>query len=281
VIDEYLEQLSRELRKVGIRGRLRRRILAESDDHLRTDRGAVERFGVPAELANTFAAELGARASRRAAVGAFIALGTAGVVYALSFVGAAFAGQPAPDTWPVLAQLALPVMIVAPQVSFVAGSLALLRTLRRRETVLSSAELRVLNRRTGVALFFGVVTMAALALVAFELRDDAAAWWVALTLAGTALATLLLGLAALPAVGAAKLHPSVSGSAGDVFDDLGFRTAPWRFAGLVALGLGLAVFLAAGIQGDPFDGALNGAGEALACLGGFAIFGRYLALRPR
>jgi hypothetical protein len=214
LIEEYLDELSRELGQVGIRGRLRRRILAESEDHLRTGPGALERFGAPAELANTFAAELGARASRRAAVGAFIALGAAGIVYALSFVGAAFAGQPAPDTWPVLAQLALPVMIVAPQVSFVAGSLALLRVLRRREAVLPSAELAVLNRRTGVALLFGLVTMAALALVAFELRNDAAGWWVALTLAGTALATVLIILAALPALSAVKLQPKISGSPG-------------------------------------------------------------------
>jgi hypothetical protein len=47
----------------------------------------------------------------------------------------------------------------------------------------------------------------------------------------------------------------------------------------VAIGLGLVVFLAAGVQGDPFDGALNGTAEALACLAGFAAFGRYLGLR--
>ena len=48
---------------------------------------------------------------------------------------------------------------------------------------------------------------------------------------------------------------------------------------MVAIGLGIVVFLAAAAQGDPFDGALNAAGEALACLGGFALFGRYLGLR--
>ena len=149
MIEAYLDELGSELGNVGIRGRLRRRILAESEDHLRSDPDAVERFGAPAELANAFAAELGARASRRAAVGAFLALGVAGAVYALSFVGAALAGQSAPDTWPVLAQLALPVAIVAPQVAFVAGSLALVRALRRREKTLPSAELSVLNRRTG------------------------------------------------------------------------------------------------------------------------------------
>ena len=64
--------------------------------------------------------------------------------------------------------------------------------------------------------------------------------------------------------------PQVAGEAGDLFDDIGFgRTDPWRFARCVAIGLGLVVFLAAAVQGDPFDGALNAAAEALACLSGF------------
>ena len=280
MIEEYLDELSHELGKVGIRGRLRRRFLAESEDHLRGDAVALERFGSPAELANQFAAELGARSSRRAAVSAFVALGAAGIAYALSFVGAAFAGQPAPDTWPLLAQLMLPVVIVAPQVAFVAGSLGLVRTLRRRERVLPSAELAVINRRTSVALVSGTVTMAALAVLALELQDVSAAWWVAVTLVGTSIAAPLLVLAGIPVVRASRLRPQVAGEAGDLFDDIGFgRTGPWRFACLVAIGVGLAVFLAAAVQGDPFDGALNGVAEALACLGGFAVLGRYLSLR--
>ena len=279
MIEAYLNELGSELGNVGVRGRLRRRILAESEDHLRSDPDAVERFGAPAELANAFAAELGARTSRRAAVGAFLALGAAGAVYALSFVGAALAGQSAPDTWPVLAQLALPVAIVAPQVAFVAGSLALVRALRRREKTLPSAELSVLNRRTGLALLSGLVTMVALALIAFELRHDVASWWVALTLSGTAVAGLLLVLAAGAALGATRYRPAIAGPAGDLFDDLGFRADPWRCARRVAVRLGLVVFLVAAIQGDPFDGALNGAAETLACLAGFAALGRYLGLR--
>jgi hypothetical protein len=282
VIDVYLAELGRELSAVGIRGRLRRRILVESEDHLRADDGALERFGTPAEVANAFAAELGARASRRAAVGAFLALGVAGIVYAVSFLTALSAGQPPPDTWPALAQLAFVVGIVAPQVAFVAGSLALVRVLRRREPVLPSAELTVLNRRTGVALVFGIVTMVALGAFAFELRNDIAGWWVALTLAGVAIAAPLLVLAALPAAGAARLRPQVAGDPGDVFDDLGlpgYRDDPWRFARRVAIGLGLVVFLVAAVQGDPFDGAIQGAAETLACLAGFAAFGRYLGLR--
>lgn len=280
MIDEYLDELSRELGMVGIHGAVRKRILAESEDHLRSDVDAPARFGSAAELANQFAAELGARSSRRAAVGAFVALAAAGAVYALSFVGADFAGQPPPDTWPLLAQLMLPVVIVAPQVAFVAGSLALVRTLRRRERVLPSAELTVINRRTGVALSAGLVTIVALAILAVELRDASADWWVAVTLVGASIAAPLLVLASIPLMRASRLRPQVAGSAGDVFDDIGFgRTGPLRFALLVSIAVGVVVLLAAAAQGDPFDGTVNAAGEALACLSGFALFGRYLGLR--
>ena len=279
MIERYLEALDLELVDVGIPSRLRRRILAESEDHLRSDDGALERFGTPAEVANAFAAELGARTSRRAAIGAFGALGVAGAVYAVSFIGASFAGHPPPDTWSVLALLAFVAVILAPQVSFVAGSLALVRVLRRREAVLPSSELRVINRRTGIALVFGILTMVALGVLAIELRSESAGWWVELTLVGAAIATPLLVLAALPAAVAARLKPRVAGEPGDLFDDLGFRTEPWRFATLVAVSLGLVVFLVAAAQGDPFDGAVNGMAEAIACLAGFAALGRYLGLR--
>jgi hypothetical protein len=282
VIEEYVRELSRELASVGIRGGLRRRILAESEDHLRSDPEGVERFGSPGVVANAFASELGARAARRAAVGAFVALGVAGAVYAVSFVGAAFAHQPSADEWPLAAALAFAVVIFAPQVAFVAGSLAFVRSLRRRERVLPSEELRVINRRAGLALVAGVATMAALALIAFELRNAADGWWVAFTLVGSVAAATLLALAAVPTTGATRLRPRVAGKAGDVFDDLGlerYRDDPWRFARHVAVGVGAAVWLAGIVQGDPIDGAIRGCAEALACLGGFAVLGRFLGLR--
>jgi hypothetical protein len=277
VIELQLEELSRELGKVGLRGRLRRRILAEAEDHLRSDPDAPGRFGDPREIADAFAAALGARASRRAAVSAFLALGVAGAVYAAALVSAR---PPALDTWPLLAVLVFPVVIVAPQVSFVAGVLALVRSLRRREVVLPAAELRVINHRTTLALTSGVATMAALAVFALALRNEMADWWVIGTLSGAVAASILLVLAAVPAAAASRLRPRVAGDAGDVFDDLGFgRTDPWRFAVLVALAAGLLVWVAAAVQGDPLDGAIQGTAEVIACLAGFAAFGRYLGLR--
>jgi hypothetical protein len=277
---QYLSELERELGAVGIRRRLQHRILTEAGDHLRSDADAPRRFGAPADVANDFAAQLGTRASRRAAYGGFAALALAGAVYAISFVGASFAGKPAPDTWPVAAVFAFAVAIVAPQVAFVTGSLALLRSWRRRERMLPTEELVAINRRASVALAAGLATMAALAVLAVELRGEMADWWVAFTLAGAAVAASGLLVALVPVARASRYRPRVAGGAGDVFDDLGFgRTDPWRFARRVALTAGLAVWLAAAVQGDPLDGALNGTAEALACLGGFAVFGRYLSLR--
>ena len=231
-------------------------------------------------MANAFAAELGTTKSRRAARGTFAALAIAGAVYTVAFVSASFARVPASDTFPAPALLAFAAIVFAPQIAFVAGILALVRSLRRREPVLPTAELRVINRRTALALLSGLVTMTALGVFAFELRAELAGWWVTFTFAGTAVASGALLLAAVPSTGAVLLRPRVAGDAGDVFDDLGFgRTDPWRFARRVAFAAGIAVWVAGIVQGDPLDGALRGLMEAAVCLGGFAVFGRFLALR--
>jgi hypothetical protein len=279
----YLEELGRELTTHGIRGSTRCRILAEVIDHLDCDPAAEDRFGSPQEIANEFAAQLGAQRTRRAAVWAFAALGIAGAVYATCFVSLAFAGPPTEALAPALGALAFALTIVAPQVSFVAGGLALVRAVRRRrDRVLPTQELVAIRRRTTVALTAGLVTMGALALYAFEYRATLEAWWTTLVFAATAVASSLLVAAVVPAAGSARLKPQVAGDAGDVFDDVGIdrlRTDPWRFARLVALAVGVAVWLAGIVQGDPIDGLIRGALEAAACLAGFAALGRYLGLR--
>jgi hypothetical protein len=279
----YIDDLGRELRLHGIRGTRRCRILAEVIDHLNEDPSAEARFGTAAEVANAFAAELGAQASRRAAVSAFAALGVAGAVYAASFGSLSFASTSSETLDPALGALAFAAMIVAPQVSFVAGALALLRTLRLRgERVIPTRELVVIRRRTGVALLFGLVTMGALSLYGYEFHSSLAGWWVTLTYASTAGASILLALAALPSLAAARVRPKIAGEAGDVLADLGherFGDDPWRFARVVAVAVGLLVWLAAVVQGDPLDGLVQGVFEGLACLGGFAVLGRYLGLR--
>ena len=231
VIEAYLDELSSELGQVGIRGRL------ASAHPGRVGGSSAERPGrrssasaPPAELANTFAAELGTRASAPSRGRSVPALAFAGAVYAVSFLSAALAGQPAPDTWPVLAQLALPVR----------SSRRRSRSLRARwrsyeycavgEHVLPSAELTVIHRRTGIALLVRPRDDGRPRADRVRAQADVAAWWVALTLIGPALAAPLLLLAALPGGGAARFRPRVAGPAGDLFDDLGFRADPWRFA---------------------------------------------------
>jgi hypothetical protein len=278
----YIEDFGRELRAHGIRGTRRCRILAEVIDHLDEDPSAEKRFGSPAEVANAFAAELGVQASRRAAISAFAALGVAGVVYAVSFVSLGFASPPTETLDSALGALALALMIVAPQVSFAAGALALVRTLRRRhQRAIPTSELVVIRRRTVVALLFGLLTMGALALYAYEFRAELAAWWPTLTYASTAAASVLLLLAAAPTLAASRLRPQVGGDAGDVFADVGLRFGddPWRLARVVAIAAGLLVWLAAVAQGDPLDGLVQGVFEGLACFAGFAALGRYLGLR--
>jgi len=279
----YLDDLSRELAAHGLRGRTRRRILAEAEDHLSSDPHAEERFGAPTEVANAFAAELGAQAARRAAVNAFAALGVAGVVYAVCFLSLAFAEAPTEVFEPLLGTVALATMILAPQVAFVAGTLALARAIRRRrEHVLPTRELNVVRRRTTVALTAGLASMAALSLYAYEFSDSLDGWWRSLAYSTTTGAAAVLVLAVVPLLAARRFRPRVPGDGGDVFDDLRlerFRDEPWRFAGLVAFAAGAAVWLAAALQGDPLDGLLNGVAEALACFAGFAALGRYLGLR--
>jgi hypothetical protein len=40
-----------------------------------------------------------------------------------------------------------------------------------------------------------------------------------------------------------------------------------------------ALTVAGLLTDDPYDGALNGIGDTLACLAGYALLGRYLGLR--
>jgi VIT1/CCC1 family predicted Fe2+/Mn2+ transporter len=72
---------------------------------------------------------------------------------------------------------------------------------------------------------------------------------------------------------------------GDIFDDLGLfvpaplRGRPWAFAVVVAVAVALLITAAGVVADDPYDGALRGVADGLACLVGFALLGRYLGLR--
>ena len=86
MIEGYLDELGAQLGRLGVRGGRRRRILAETEDHLRSDPVAMGRFGDPAEIAQAFADDLGTRGALRSPLWAFAALGVAGLFYTAMFV---------------------------------------------------------------------------------------------------------------------------------------------------------------------------------------------------
>lgn len=291
-MDAYLRELSAELRRRGVPPARRRRLLAETADHLRGDADALSRFGDAAMLAQRCADELATPAARRMSFRAFAALAFAGLFFGTLLLSI-FTVMPArtlaccSQTQPLQA-LTVGLLVVAPQVAFVAGLLALIRALRLRGvTPLPAQEVRVLRRRTATALVSGIAAMCALALFALEYGTVLPSWSAPIAAVGAALSTaLLLGVA----VGAARnmrVRVQTSGDAGDLFADIGavvpvpLRGHPWAFAAVVALGLALLVLAAGVAADDPYDAAVRATAEALACLAGFAVLGRFLGLRAQ
>lgn len=296
---EYVTQLSRALTDAGISGDRRARIVSEFEDHLASDPDAD--LGEPRQLAKQFADELGTDLARRAALRAFGVLALAGVLFAIAFVtggrvhsfaakGATSAvgglasavGQDNPST---LAQVAMVVCLLAVQVSVASGLAGLLRAIRLRgRSVVATQEAVTLVRRAAVALGSGGLGLLALPLVAVSQPQLSSSWKaLAYVVAGVGLASIGT---AVPAVRAAlRLKPSVPGRAGDLLDDLDavvplrLPGSPWQFAVLVAVGIAVVLAAAGVVQSDPYDGALRGIADGLACLVGFGSLGRYLGLR--
>jgi hypothetical protein len=269
----YVEALAVELAAVGIRGRLRRRILAEAAAHLAEAPEA--EFGEPKLLAARFADELGTQRAQRAVAVGFAALAVTGIFYAatlqLTFDAHFRAGitDGRNEAFGFVAGVAV---LVLPQVAFAAGAAAVLRAFRlRRAVAIPAAEAVVLLRRTAVALAAATASLAALALFAYEFAGRLADWWTTTAYEGSAATTCVLGGAACACIRAARLRPVAAGAAGGLDADLGLRVAPWRLALIVAAATGLAVTI--------MNGPVQGAGEAAAALAGYAALGRYLALR--
>jgi hypothetical protein len=302
VIEAFLDELVARLAAVGVRGGPARRIVAEARDHLHEaareagEEAAIQRFGRADNLARTVAAELATGTTRRAVYGTFEALALAGVGYVIAFLLV-----PAAGGWPDLLGGRFPAvgvaaalgMAVLPQIAFVSGSLALLRAVRlRRRPAVVAAELRLLRRRSAIALVAGMGALAALATSAVDSVGSVAAWWTWTTEALCVVLFFVLVLATVGVMRSAAPTALEGGPAGDVFDDLApvFRIEllrrlelpghPWRFAFISAAAVGVAGF-AGGFyaEGDPGSGLVRGGFEALALLGCFALFGRALGLR--
>ena len=283
---EFQTRLGEELGRVGIRGRLRGRILAEYADHLACAPEA--QLGEPAALARQFADELGSTRARRAAVTGFGALALAGALFGLAFVTSDAAFGAAPRGGSIVGRIATGLAILFSQVSFVAGTLAVLRWVARRGSgVLPAAEATVIVRRTAVGVLSGMVTMVSLGTLAIAYHRFQPAAWATFAIVVSAVGTAGL-LLSLPAVWrAARVRPVAAGDAGDIFDDLGdfaqlvpepLRGRPWRFAVVVSVLVAAAITLVAVPAQDAVDGAARGILDALLCLAGFATLGRYLGL---
>ena len=274
----YLDELSRELAAVGIRGRARVRILAEAADHLAE--GEEEQFGHPRELARLFADELATQATTRAAFAAFGALGLAGAGFAagwLLLIANATADITSAAFLP-LGLVAAFALIACPQISFAAGMLALLRAQRlHRLRTAPAAELALLARRTNTALVFGAASMAAFAVYAVDYHVAFSSWQVLAAATGAVVLTLPLGAAAVASRGAGTVRSSVPGGAGDMFDDLPLRLPrrPWLLCFALAGSLGLLLLAAGGLD----EGSRNAVAEVLLVVACFAALGRRLGLR--
>ena len=283
----YVNELCAELERVGVSRRLRGRILAEISDHLACDPDAA--LGRPADLACRFADELGTRRARRASLETFVALAIAGASFAAAFVTAGLAGPDATLAYAssaLLGYLGIALVLAAPQLALVAGSLGALRAFRHRhDAIIARSDAIVIGRRCAVGLAAGLASMAGLVLIALEFQGRLADWWTTLALSAAVIGTCALAMAT-PAVWSAwRLRPVACGRAGDIFDDLGglvpsaLRGHSWRLAAAIAATLALIITLAGVALSDAIDGALRGSADGLACLAGFALLGRCLGLR--
>jgi hypothetical protein len=269
----YLDRLARELRRVGIRGRVRDRIVAEARDHLAE--GDEASFGDPAELARQFADELATDRTRDAALAAFGALAIASLGFAAAWIAIAGAGFPdiASGSWPPLGVAAAIGTVVFPQFAFAAGLLTVLRALRRRaDRRLPAAEIDLLLARTRYGLTFGVLSTASLAVCGAEF---AVAGWIWPTAAAL---TIPLAATALLMHRAAAVKSSVPGDAGDVFDDLPVQLPrrPWLLLVLTATAATGAALVAGGVTNE---GPRNAVVELVLVVAGFLALGRKLGLR--
>jgi hypothetical protein len=270
-----IDELRRELDAAGVRGRRQRRALEEAADHLAESDGA---FGDPRQIAAGIAAVVGTTRTRRAAWSAFAALAVTGLSYIGAWAVVAHEGQPDIAAGGALGIAATLALFFLPQVTFVAGVLALWRALRLSGQS-PAAELCVVRRRAAVALAGGALT--AVAWIVYAIRFDIAHGATIVAAAVAALAALAVAAVAVHRAAAVRVEPE--GSAGDLFDDLslrGLRPHPWAFGIAFALAVGtVAVAVGWNAEGTLVDGLVRGVPEALAVLGCYAALGRVLALR--
>lgn len=298
MIDAYLLELERQLASAGIRGRDAGRILAEAREHLRDaaasvgEESAVLAFGPADVLARQTAAERATVLGRRSAHAAFGALSAVGIWVVASV---ALVRNP-PDVLggrvPGVGLLSTMLVVVAAQVAFVSGSLALVRAIRLRAVVAApAAELALLRRRSAIALAAGAVALAGRALYGIDFQRELAGWWTWGAVAASLALAIPLAAGSRAVHRASRPVAAPGGEAGDVFDDLrpilslpplrhlGLDGHPGRLALACATAVGAAVLLAGWLaEGDPGSGIVRVGFEVSALLGCWALLRRPLGL---
>jgi hypothetical protein len=255
--------LRAELARVGISGRLSRRIVLELDDHLRCDPDAD--LGAPREIAERFAEELRVPRTRRSAYAGFAALALAAVAIVVSARGG---GPAVPGARGWIESLGGLGVIFGGQVAFVSGVLALWSATRRAHGV---TDLRLVQRRTGVALGAGGFALIAHASQAVAVQPYMSTLWLALAIPATLVPGVALGVAARGLHDAVVLTPAVEPA-----------RRPFRWSLVIAIGAAAVTVM---IVGSAFaerswvEGLSRGVLESIGFALCFAIFGRRLGIR--
>jgi hypothetical protein len=153
-VDEYLQQLEAALR---VRGRARRRLLAECRDHL-ADAGAVQgheeavrRFGTAADMARSLDTEVVVRRGLRATLASVVGVLAVGAS-AWAIVNGADPHASAVVAWAV-------VFFACAQTAAVSAFLAALRAAAIRREPATPAGVALLCRRNATALAFALATL--------------------------------------------------------------------------------------------------------------------------
>jgi hypothetical protein len=255
--------LRAELARVGISGRLARRIVLELDDHLRCDPDAD--LGAPREIAERFAEELRVPRTRRSAYAGFAALALAAVAIVVSARGG---GPTVPGARGWIESLGGLGVIFGGQVAFVSGVLALWSATRSAHGV---TDLRLVQRRTGVALGAGGFALIAHASQAVAVQPYMSTLWLALAIPATLVPGVALGVAARGLHDAVVLTPAVEPA-----------RRPFRWSLVIAIGAAAVTVM---IVGSAFaerswvEGLSRGVLESIGFALCFAIFGRRLGIR--
>ena len=264
-----IDDLSRELAAVGIRGRRRARILAEFSDHLACDADA--RLGDARMLAAQFADDLATEAARRTAYATFGALGAVALAVGLPQLTLPTAPDITGGRSAFLVGPATLAMILGAQVAFAVGCLAALRALRFRGV----HEVALLRRRIAVALAAGSLTAAGSAIYAVNFWNVVPRWWAILAVSTAAIAAAPLAATAFAFARAGEIQVSRRDMPAGLGADLGPLARPALIGGAATLAMFAATSL---VEGSVLEGLIRGAFEACAFAVCFLALRRPLAL---